>query len=980
MRRETEQLEVLDRKSFVELIEHSSLGGPGARALRENTSRDDARRVMARAAEVAREKQRERVPFGHAPKSGETRKENTTREVIATASSGIVTPFGAANATAQWIWIPLEPKASVGRSRRALELYESAQRAASTWRPHEAALKLRRAAGMLEGCAGGEHIELRIRILLALSWSDMEIHGVANGLDRLRSAEELLSATPNQAGLELTGSVRAQQAMLLMRAGQFDKSIEVLDEAVQISEQAYARSESNHVRLGTHLFNRARAHIAAGNAGPAQADLLRCVDLAELGRRDRVCGGAELAELRAHALHSLGTLARRIGDVPLALRHFEEARDSYRELPGKVRFRIRMDMAEALLAAGLAEQAARHLDHALSDKDGTQDTELLADVYALRAAIALANGDLNVARRYARDARRLFLRQDNRVWAGIVAVTELRADVAVALDLGCVSAALPAQAIALAGELDGLRLVDEAAIARLLAVRLLLAQGAVAPAVELLDRVPQPRRVAPAGYRVLLRLCKAEVAVATGNRQMALSQARAGLSEPAELLDSGHPVCTVSNVGADVRELGRLALRVAVRVGAAGSGARTLFNWSERVRIEARRHELPLPTNDPILIELVQEYRHVGRILQEARLTNRSLRNIAARHRELGRELRRLRWRSRAMPAAAALDEIADRLGERALISYLTVDGEIIAVAVVGGRAELVRLGSAASAFDAARELHADLAALAPDGLVGPLANAVAASARLRAERLDTQLLRPLLSITGDRELVVVPTGALFAVAWGVLPTLHGRPITVVPSASAWLNSMTASAEGNGGRTVLVGGPGLSPAATGELGRLRQDHPDAWLFDGEHATAAIVLEALDGAGLAHLVADGVHEPQNALFSRLELADGPLYAHEMAGLRRPPRHLILAACEQALSRLHPDAEALGFAGVMLSAGAQTVIAAVSRVGDEAAAATMTEYHRRLGTGMRPAEALAAAVAEDPLRRPFLCIGASVSDRG
>jgi hypothetical protein len=261
------------------------------------------------------------------------------------------------------------------------------------------------------------------------------------------------------------------------------------------------------------------------------------------------------------------------------------------------------------------------------------------------------------------------------------------------------------------------------------------------------------------------------------------------------------------------------------------------------------------------------------------------------------------------------------------------------------------------------------------------LANAVATSARVRAKRLDAQLVEPLLPITGNRELVVVPTGALFAVAWGVLPALRDRPVTVVPSESSWLASMSVPRDTDGegdGRTVLVGGPGLSPAAVGELGRLRQHHPDAWLVDGEYATTAVVLDALDGARLAHLVAHGVHEPQNALFSRLELADGPIYAHELGRLRRPPRHLVLASCELALSRIYPDAEALGFAGVLLRAGARTVIAAVSRVGDEAAAATMAEYHRRLGVGMLPADALAAAVAEDPLRRPFLCLGASAGD--
>jgi CHAT domain-containing protein len=135
-----------------------------------------------------------------------------------------------------------------------------------------------------------------------------------------------------------------------------------------------------------------------------------------------------------------------------------------------------------------------------------------------------------------------------------------------------------------------------------------------------------------------------------------------------------------------------------------------------------------------------------------------------------------------------------------------------------------------------------------------------------------------------------------------------------------------------------------------------------------------VLTALDGAEMAHLAAHGEHEPSNAMFSRLELADGPLFAHELARLSHPPRHVVLAACELAMHHIRPGDEALGFAGGLLASGVRTVVAANSRVGDASAAATMVEYHRRVAAGERPAAALAAAVAMDPLRRPFICLGA------
>ena len=84
--------------------------------------------------------------------------------------------------------------------------------------------------------------------------------------------------------------------------------------------------------------------------------------------------------------------------------------------------------------------------------------------------------------------------------------------------------------------------------------------------------------------------------------------------------------------------------------------------------------------------------------------------------------------------------------------------------------------------------------------------------------------------------------------------------------------------------------------------------------------------------------------------------------------------MLAACELAMHHIRPGDEALGFAGGLLASGVRTVVAASSRVGDASAAATMVEYHAGWRQGDRPAVALAAAVAQDPLRRPFICLGA------
>jgi CHAT domain-containing protein len=267
--------------------------------------------------------------------------------------------------------------------------------------------------------------------------------------------------------------------------------------------------------------------------------------------------------------------------------------------------------------------------------------------------------------------------------------------------------------------------------------------------------------------------------------------------------------------------------------------------------------------------------------------------------------------------------------------------------------------------------LHADFTALAPDNLPERLFHVIMDSVRRRAAALDEALIRPLAGVLRDRDLVIVPTGGLYAIPWGVLPSLRARPAVVAPSATAWLAAervTTAGAE----RVVLVRGPWL-PAARAEIDKLAAHYQGADLLTGPHATAESVVRALDGAKLAHLAAHGAHEPENALFSRLELADGALFAHELTNLRRPPVQVVLAACELAHNRIRPGDEPLGFASSLLASGSKTVVAPLSRVGDEASASAMDDYHRALSGGTSPAVALAEAVAADPMRRPFVCLG-------
>jgi len=170
---------------------------------------------------------------------------------------------------------------------------------------------------------------------------------------------------------------------------------------------------------------------------------------------------------------------------------------------------------------------------------------------------------------------------------------------------------------------------------------------------------------------------------------------------------------------------------------------------------------------------------------------------------------------------------------------------------------------------------------------------------------------------------------------------------------------------------VLVAGPRV-PNAVREVRAIAREASQPTLLSGRRASVAATLDALDGAGLAHIACHGTFRSDNPLFSSLELADGPLTALDIQQLHRVPAIFVLSACDLALSDLHPGDELLGFSASLLAAGARTIVASVVPIPDAATRRVMIAFHRGLAGGRTPAVALAGAQANAPVPG-FVCIG-------
>ena len=244
------------------------------------------------------------------------------------------------------------------------------------------------------------------------------------------------------------------------------------------------------------------------------------------------------------------------------------------------------------------------------------------------------------------------------------------------------------------------------------------------------------------------------------------------------------------------------------------------------------------------------------------------------------------------------------------------------------------------------------------------------------ADSLDALLMRPVLDVIGDREVVVVPTGQLHALPWPTLPSLRGRAVSVAPSATTWLAAMRANTPTRARaarRVVLVAGPNLEHAEP-EVTALAKLYGAPQMFTGPDATADVVRQTIDGAELVHIAAHGRFRADNPQFSAIELADGPLTVYDLERMNRGPRRLVLSACDSGLSAVHAGDELMGFAGAVFSLGTSTLIASVVPVADDLTEALMVELHMNCVTGASPAHALATAQTRVQVDG-FVCFGAA-----
>ncbi|MFG2126855.1 CHAT domain-containing protein [Streptomyces sp. NPDC048751] len=791
-------------------------------------------------------------------------------------------------------------------------------------------------------------------------WGDMRL-----ALDHLRRARDLAARADSA---EREADVLGTLGVALVHAGRTRQGLDAFERGVErgsghtrarvLYRRAYVWWVLGHHREALEDVRRAIPVLRQADdvIWTARALTLRATVHLALGAVDRADADFTAAEAlwdttgqehdKADAVESRGLAAFRSGDIPAALRLLDDAEERYAKL-GTPTFMLQIRRCEVLMAAGLAPEALAEADAAIGVLDGiggqsTRKAELL--LAAARAARRAGDPHTAIARAHL--AVRLFAGQRRTWWETHARLVLIEARVAA----GRGSGRLVADTAAVAERLASFG-APAAPEASLLAGRIALDLGWTTDAERHLAVAARSRHSGPPLARMTGWAAQALRAWAAGSGRGVLEACRRGL----DVLDDHRMTLGASELRARATEQGAELAALAQRASLAGGGPRRLLVWSERWRATVLAAPPTRPPADPSLLSGLTAFREIASRAEAARMEGRPVPALEREQRRLEREVRSrtLHMRGDAPGDGSRFDagRLLERLGDGdgRLVELAVLDGRVQVLLCGRGRVRRFEAGLLAEAEAEAEHVQAGLRRLAHPGAEARLPLVEAAG-----RRLEELLLGPAAARLGDGPVVVVPPGRLHRVPWALLPSLRERVVSVSPSAGSWLRARETEPP-PGGRHVLVRGPGLATGGA-EVPELAGRYGTPTVLEYDDARVPRVLDALDGAALAHIAAHGTFRADSPLFSSLRMADGPLIVHDFERLARSPYRIILSCCDTARFASVGADELLGLVTALLPLGTAGVVASTAPVNDAAVVPLMLALHKGLTTGQSLAEAL------------------------
>jgi len=809
-------------------------------------------------------------------------------------------------------------------------------------------------------------LEVSIRISLALARS--QSGSTAAALSELRRAQRHMSASAE-------ATLRNQRALILFQVGRLREAVAEAELALDSIDSRGSGDDTNDplgmVRL---RMNRGIALLNMGRFAEAATDFVTAQGLAERSDHELIA---------ASSVHNQAVVKARQGHLNEAFSLFEEAEQRYQGIgsPDRVMSILAGDRAEALLLAGLVDEANRSSATSVSLAALTANRTQQAESLLLRARVLLVADMASDARTTAEQAARMFAAEGRTPWVAYARYIALRAEFS-SLDPALVGDWVKRARTVISQLRKAGWGVEPVHIATFIG-RAAYLHGLGDDFLDELSEASLQRSRGPSNTRAMAWFAEAIRCRIIGDHQGCDRSLHTGL----DLLERQRGLLGATDLRAGASLWGRDLAQFGIDLALEGGDAHSVLRWVERWRAWTVLNPVG---GHAVATDQAGTKSLISGEIAEALRTIRSLEVELAQAEpgstgrlELQRAIRgaegQVRARYRTLPSRTPTGvatgavrpefhgDLARALGARTLVEYVTNGHTMHAVVVSQMGTTLHEIGLEAAVSLEINYLNTAMMRGLRVGAARPGSRSDAVEVAARG--LQRMILDPLP--IEHRDVIIVPTGSLHRLAWGALPALHTRAFSLAVSATHWMRTSRRAGmriEQPRHEVVLVAGPGL-PGAEREICALQGLYGNATVHTNAAATVDEVLVAVEQCGLVHIACHGLFRHDNPMFSSMRLHDGSLTVHDLERLRSVPETLVLSSCHGALNSGGSSNDLVGVAGVLLSLGVHWIVAPVMPIPDHAAVDVMVDLHAALRRGVTPDVALAearmiAAAASNP----------------
>lgn len=306
------------------------------------------------------------------------------------------------------------------------------------------------------------------------------------------------------------------------------------------------------------------------------------------------------------------------------------------------------------------------------------------------------------------------------------------------------------------------------------------------------------------------------------------------------------------------------------------------------------------------------------------------------------------------------VDEIRASLAPDAIIvEYYQAMGRLYVCVLAHDHLEIVPLGVVAEVRSRLQLLQFQLARLGrdPDAVAAP--NRAATDAHLRA--LYAVLIAPIRDRLQASHLVVIPHDVLHAVPFhalfdGTRYLIDDFTISYAPSASVHRLCWAKPAAPPGGSLVMGVPDARAPLIADEVNAVAGMLPESQVFLGDSATSDVLERHGARSRFVHIATHGTFRRDNAMFSSIRMGDGPLSVYDLYQLQLPAELVTLSGCGTGLSVTVGGDEQLGLVRGLLYAGAAAVLLTLWDAHDRSTADFMQVFYGRIKQGWSKAQAV------------------------